>query len=36
MGLTIDIAGSLLHDKVGPDDCTQGSPTVSERFLDAS
>ena len=32
MGLTIGIAGSLLRDKGGPDDCKQGSPTVSDRL----
>ena len=31
--LTIGIAGSLLRDKGGPDDCKQGSPTVSDRLL---
>ena len=32
--LTIGIAGSLLRDKGGPDDCKQGSPTVSVRLRD--
>ena len=33
MGLTVGIAGSLLCDKVGPDDCMQDCANSIPRLL---